>query len=88
MDLSTLPYEQIWAEQINLSYVINAYQCVMSGDSVPARFFTAFFDKLMGQTYVREMIEAGADNAAIRQRWQDDVKAFVEQRKPYLLYEE
>ena len=88
VDLSALPYEQIWAEQINLSYVIDAYQCVMSGDSVPERFFTAFFDKLMGQTYVREMIEQGADNNAIRQRWQDDVNAFTCQRKPYLLYEE
>lgn len=88
VDLSELPYEQIWAEQINLSYVIDAYQCVMSGKDAPERFFTAFFDKLMGQTYVREMIEQGADNATIRQRWQDDVKAFKQLRKPYLLYEE
>ena len=88
VDLSTLPYEQIWAEQINLSYVIDAYQCVMSGEGAPERFFTAFFDKLMGQTYVREMIEEGADNVTIRQRWQDDVKTFIKQRKPYLLYEE
>lgn len=88
VDLSSLPYEQIWGEQINLSYVIDAYQCVMSGDSVPERFFTAFFDKLMGQTYVREMITDGADNRTIRARWQSDVQAFMEQRKPYLLYKE
>lgn len=88
VDLSQLPHKQIWEEQINLSYVIDAYRCVMSGDSIPDKFFTAFFDKLMGQRYVREMIENGYNNDAIRARWQDDVKAFCEQRKPYLLYRE
>lgn len=88
VDLSALPSDQIWAEQINLSYVIDAYQCIMSGDDAPERFFTPFFDKLMGQTYVREMITEGFDNTAIHARWQNDVAAFIEQRKPYLLYEE
>lgn len=88
VDLSTLPYDKIWAEQINLSYVIDAYQCIMSGAEAPERFFTAFFDKLMGKTYVREMISDGYKNDAIRARWQNDVTAFKEQRKPYLLYEE
>lgn len=86
VDLSQVPYDQIWDEQINLTYVIDAYQQVMSGDNPPERFFTAFFDKLMGQTYVREMIEQGYDNATIRDRWKNDVEAFMQQRSPYLLY--
>lgn len=87
VDLSKLPYEQIWAEQINMTYVIDAYEQVMGREDSPERFFTAFFDKLMGQKYVREMIEAGCDNTAIRARWQQDVEDFKELRKPYLLYE-
>ncbi len=87
VDLSRLHYEQIWAEQINLSYVIDAYTEVMAGEDAPERFFTAFFDKLMGQTYVREMIEAGADNETIRARWQQDVEDFKRQCRPYLLYD-
>lgn len=88
VDLSTLPYEQIMAEQINLSYVIDAYQSFMAHNPDNAPFFRAFFDKLMGQTYVRQMIIDGATNDQIRARWQQDVEQFLELRKPYLLYEE
>ncbi len=98
VDLSTLSYEQISAEQINLAYVIDAYQCVMQQahsrtDTAQDyqqtdTFFTPFFDKLMGQTYVREMITAGYSNADIRNRWQEDVQTFIRLRKPYLLYRE
>lgn len=87
VDLSTLPYEQIMAEQINLSYVIDAYQSFMAHNENGAPFFRAFFDKLMGQTYVREMIEQGCTNEQIRARWQKDVQDFLVQRQPYLLYE-
>ena len=88
VDLSTLPQEQVLAEQINLSYVIDAYQQVMRDDDErPEKFFTPFFDKLMGQTYVREMIEAGADNEAIRARWAEDVEHFKRQCQPYRLYD-
>ena len=98
VDLSTLSYEQISAEQINLSYVIDAYRCVTQqadslskagqGYATERAFFTPFFDKLMGQTYVREMIIAGYTNDAIRARWEDDVQTFIRLRKPYLLYRE
>lgn len=88
VDLSTLPYEQIIAEHINLSYVIDAYQSFMAHNPDNAPFFRAFFDKLMGQTYVRQMIIDGATNDQIRARWQQDVEQFLELRKPYLLYEE
>ena len=88
VDLSNLPYEQIQKEQINLSYVIDAYQSYMAHNETGAPFFRAFFDKLMGQTYVREMIEQGCTNEQIRACWQKDVEEFKLQRKPYLLYEE
>ena len=34
------------------------------------------------------MIKEGASADEIKARWADDVAAFKEQRKPYLLYEE
>ena len=42
----------------------------------------------MGQRYIREMIEEGASAADIKAKWQADVEAFKQQRKPYLLYAE
>ena len=88
VDLSNLPYEQIQEQKINLSYVIDAYQSFIAHNDTDATFFRPFFDKLMGQTYVREMIIAGATNEQIRARWQEDVEQFMVQRRPYLLYEE
>ena len=52
------------------------------------KFFTPFFEKLIGVDYVRSMIEEGKSAQQIQARWQDDVKKFKHQRKPYLLYKE
>jgi uncharacterized protein YbbC (DUF1343 family) len=46
------------------------------------------FDLLMGQTYVREAILAGKSAKEISAMWQEDVRRFKEQRRPYLLYAE
>ena len=48
----------------------------------------AYFDLLMGQTYVREAIMAGKSAQEISAMWQEDVKRFQKQRRPYLLYDE
>lgn len=85
VDLSTLPYEKIWEEKINLSYVIDAYQCLKAQGKAEG-FFTSFFDKLLGQTYVREMIIEGRSETKIRARWKQDVDQFKAKRKKYLLY--
>lgn len=54
----------------------------------PGLFFNdaAFFDKLAGTSKLREQITAGLDAEAIRKSWRDDLKAFANRRKPYLLY--
>ena len=52
------------------------------------KFFTSFFDKLAGRTYIREMIQAGHSADEIREMWKEDVENFKEQRRPYLLYAE
>ena len=85
VDLTTLPYEKIWERQINLSYVIDAYNCLKAQGKAEG-FFTSFFDKLMGQTYVREMIMEGRSEAEIRARWKQDVEQFKVKRMKYLLY--
>ena len=84
VNLSTLSEEETARKGIDLSYLIDAYQNLKMGD----KFFTPFFEKLVGVDYVRVMIEEGRNADEIKARWQDDVTRFKAQRKPYLLYEE
>ncbi len=83
-DLSQLGDSDIWARKIDLGYLIEAYNAVNIGD----KFFTSFFEKLVGVDYVREMIEQGKTAAEISQMWQGDVEKFKKQRRKYLLYKE
>ena len=87
VDLSALPKEAIFAAGMDLSYVIDAYT-ILKTEGREMGFFRRFFDLLMGQRWVRTMIEEGASADAIRARWMPDVEAFKELRKPYLLYAE
>ena len=77
-----MPDSAIWAGKLNLSYVIDAYRALGLGD----KFFTPFFEKLIGVGYVRNMIERGCGAAKIEAQWRGDVEKFRQQRKPYLLY--
>ena len=83
-DLSEKSDEELRREGLNLTYVIDAYRNLNIGD----RFFTSFFELLMGTSYVRRMIEEGRSAEEIKARWMPDVKRFKEQRRPYLLYNE
>ena len=83
-DLSQMSDSAIWGRKIDLTYLIEAYHALNIGD----RFFTSFFEKLMGVDYVRKMIEQGKDADEIGKMWQDDVAKFKKQRKKYLLYKE
>ena len=84
VNLSTLPDEEIQKKGIDLSYLIDAYRNLKMGD----RFFSPFFEKLIGVDYVRKMIEQGKSADEIKAMWREDVEKFKQQRKPYLLYEE
>ena len=85
VDLRTEPCDEVVNEEgINLDYVIDAY-CNLNLDDY---FFRSFFELLIGRDYVRKMIKSGATAQEIKAMWADDVKAFKEQRKPYLLYDE
>lgn len=84
VDLSGMSNEEIWRRGVDLTYLIDAYKNLNMGD----KFFSAFFERLIGTDYVRHMIEQGCSTAEIKARWQDDVERFKAQRRPYLLYEE
>ena len=83
-DLRTLTNEEIWAEGIDLKYIIEAYHNLAIGE----KFFTPMFEKLIGVGYVREMIMAGCSAEEIEARWAEDVEKFKEQRRKYLIYNE
>jgi uncharacterized protein YbbC (DUF1343 family) len=82
VDLSDLPDEEIIRKGIDLGYLIDAYRRLGTRD----KFFSSFFEKLMGVGYVRRMIEDGRDANEIKAIWQTDIENFKQQRKRYLLY--
>lgn len=76
--------EKAIAQGVNLEYVIDAYHHTPLGE----RFFTPFFDKLMGRSDIKQMIIDGRSAAQIKATWAGDVARFKAQRRPYLLYPE
>lgn len=86
-DLRNLDHETIIARGINPDYVIDAYRNP-GMETLRGKFFTDFFDRLIGNTRVRRMIEQGASAEEICATWADDIVRFRQQRKPYLLYNE
>ena len=53
-----------------------------------ADFFIPYFDKLAGNEQLRKDIQDGKTEKEIRQSWNNDLAAFREIRKKYLLYPE
>lgn len=84
VDLRDLSNEYIWQNGFDLSYIIDAYNNLKMGD----RFFSPFFEKLVGVEYIRKDIITGKSVAEIKEKWFCDVLKFKQQRKTYLLYEE
>lgn len=78
------PVRKILRKGLDLSYVIDAYRKT----HIDGNFFTPFFENLIGQEYVREMIEEGKSAREISRMWKDDVREFREFRKQYLIYPE
>ena len=84
VDLREVPNAFIWENKFDLSYLIDAYNNLNMGE----KFFTSFFEKLVGTDYIRKDIIAGKTAEEIKKKWQYDVEAFKQQRKAYLLYDE
>jgi uncharacterized protein YbbC (DUF1343 family) len=83
-DLRDIPNEEIWREGIDLSYMVQAYHNL----AIKEKFFKPMFEKLIGVSWVREMIMAGCTAEEIEARWKEDVEKFKIQRRKYLLYKE
>ena len=84
VDLRDINDEQIIANGFDLQYVIDAYNRTNLGE----KFFTRFFEKLVGVDYIRTMIIEGKSASEIRAHWQTDVEQFKLLRRKYLLYAE
>ena len=84
VDLRGLKPATVRASGVDLTYIIDAYHRM----GEPADFFRpdGFFEKLVGVSYVREMIEHGSTAGQIRACWADDVKYFSAIRSKYLIY--
>lgn len=83
-DLSGMSADEAIAQGVNLGYIIDAWRATGRKPG----FIGPFFDKLIGNTSVRQMIFAGRSADEIKKTWQGDVERFRQQRKPYLLYPE
>lgn len=84
VDLRDIPNDEIINNGFDLSFVIDAYNNLNIGN----KFFTSFFEKLVGVDYIRQDIIAGKSADEIKAKWANDVERFKVQRKPYMLYQE
>ncbi len=69
-------------KQIDLSYLIELYNAFPEKE----KFFTTYFDKLAGNSILKEQIKKGMTEEQIRETWQKDLTSFKAIRKKYLLY--
>ncbi len=69
--------------QINLSYLLNAYSSTIKKED----FYNKFFIKLAGTQKLAEQIEAGLSESEIKATWQEGLESFKKIRAKYLIYE-
>lgn len=73
-------------QQFTLKYILYFYNKMPD----KTKFFSRaeFFDKLAGTDELRKQIIAGKNEEAIRASWAEDLKAYKQMRKKYLLYKD
>jgi uncharacterized protein YbbC (DUF1343 family) len=74
----TLPSDRLYLEWLTEAY---------SNFRDKGRFFNSYFDRLAGNSGLREMIIAGKTADEIRASWESDLDSFRIIRKKYLLYD-
>ncbi len=83
-DLSTMDMTAfLQKKRLSLSWLIASYEALGENHD----FFKKFFYLLAGTDELREQIEMGMPEEAIRETWQDDLDAFKKIREKYLLYQ-
>ena len=70
--------------KIELTWLLGTYKNL----NLQSTFFTAYFDKLAGNSTLREQILAGKSEQDIRISWKPGLEKFKEIRKKYLLYKD
>jgi len=68
---------------INLDYLISMYSAYPDKE----KFFNNFFDKLAGNSTLKQQVKDGLTKEQIRKSWQADLETYKLMRKKYLLYE-
>lgn len=66
-------------------HVLHAFYHQAQGKGMK-KFFSSGIERLAGTGRLREMFRSGTRPRTIIAAWQEDVRAFREQRRPYLLY--
>ena len=80
LDLSKAPPPN----RLELQYLLHFYQ---QAKAQALRFFGPTFDIHAGSDQLRQQLEAGLTEPAIRASWQKDLAAYKAKRKKYLLYD-
>jgi uncharacterized protein YbbC (DUF1343 family) len=68
---------------INLNWLIESYN-ILNSDSV--KVFNDYFNKLAGNSELKEQIKNGLSQKEIKKTWKTDLKKFNQIRKKYLIY--
>ncbi len=71
---------------LSLSYFINFMRLSSKGDEFITR--PSFFDLLMGDKRVREMIVEGKSESEIRDMWSEELATYSKMRIKYLIYDD
>ena len=82
VDLRSVPDDTLIARGVDLSYLIDAYERM----GRPAKFFTSFFELLIGNADVRRLITEGRSADEIKATWKREAADFDRRRRNYLLY--
>ncbi|MCX6182284.1 MAG: DUF1343 domain-containing protein [Bacteroidetes bacterium] len=82
-DLRAMNVDSLRTKGLDLSYLIDAYKNTKSDNFF---VFSKFFDNLAGSDRLRKQIIEGKSEVEIRASWQEELNAFKEVRKKYLMY--
>jgi len=69
-------------QQVSLKHLIAMYQAFPEKE----KFFISYFDKLAGNTMLKEQIKAGLTEEEIRNSWKPELSKYLTMREKYLLY--
>ena len=86
-NFSTLSEDSLFsAKKLNFEWIIHAYHTFNDDPT----FFNKnnFFNLLAGSDKLMNLIKGGANANQIRETYQDELTAFKQKRKKYLIYED